>query len=259
MPDAYLVPTLVTLRSEFNRLNPDRDKRTDGWIADAEHVAGGTSKHIPDAQGRVRALDVDKTGPWGSSAVTFDSLVGHVVQRHRTNDLNCLQNVIWNRRIASESWGWTWRDYIGSNAHTEHGHFEARLYDFTGSFGLVTRFGDDMTKEEFIAFFRDAVKDPAVRLEMARAIATTDNVVRLDGAAGQPADAGLQSLVRWPGAGWMEKVKDQVNGLESSVRSSQTATLDALATIIDKLNEGDNPPDNPPTSTTAAAKSSKAR
>jgi hypothetical protein len=37
MPDAYLVPCLVTLRAEFNSLSPGRDKGADGWIGDTAH------------------------------------------------------------------------------------------------------------------------------------------------------------------------------------------------------------------------------
>ncbi len=37
-----------------------------------------------------------------------------------------LQNVIYNRRIWSRSWGWTAREYTGSNPHDKHAHFSSR-------------------------------------------------------------------------------------------------------------------------------------
>ncbi len=61
---AYLVPSLARLRTEFNQLNPGRDKASDGWIGDAEHQANPTSDHNPDERGAVHAIDVDNTGPW---------------------------------------------------------------------------------------------------------------------------------------------------------------------------------------------------
>lgn len=151
---AVLVPCLDALRTEFNVLNPDRDKSSDGWIGDTSHSAS-ESDHNPDETGNtpyedsdstdeVHALDIDKTGSWPNGA-TYDQLVNLIVDRHRNGDDWRLQNVIWNRRIASRSWGWTWDDYTGSNPHGEHAHFSA-IYDSnaeksTASWGLVDRWG----------------------------------------------------------------------------------------------------------------------
>ena len=46
------------LREMIDDLYPDRDRRSDGWIADARHMAKGNSDHIPQ-DGIVRAIDVD--------------------------------------------------------------------------------------------------------------------------------------------------------------------------------------------------------
>lgn len=133
-----LVPCLVSLRNEFNQLAPGRDKRSDGSIADAAHVAGGTSDHIGDEQtaalrgkdadkvNEVHAIDVDvdlKKAGWSMSRC-----VQIIVTRHRDGRDNRLQYVIWNRTIWSASWGWTGRVYTGASPHTEHAHFSAR-YD----------------------------------------------------------------------------------------------------------------------------------
>jgi hypothetical protein len=123
MATPYLVPCLVTLRSEFNALSPGRDKGADGWIGDAAHSAR-TSDHNPDALGRVLAVDIDSTGPW---PVPFDGLVESL----RADDR--LEYIIWNRRIASRDQGWTWRTYTGTaDPHTNHAHFSAR-HDHTGN------------------------------------------------------------------------------------------------------------------------------
>lgn len=131
-----LVPCLVSLRAEFNALAPDRDKASDGSIADAAHVAGGTSDHIADEstagmrgkdaddRNEVHAIDVDKDlhrDDW-----SMEKAVAIIVTRHRSGRDDRLQNVIYNRRIWSRSWNWTARAYTGSNPHDKHAHFSAR-------------------------------------------------------------------------------------------------------------------------------------
>lgn len=134
MASWILVPCLVTLRNEFNVLAPSRDKASDGSIGDAAH-ASSSSDHNPDETGatpyedadnrnEVHAIDVDidlrKSG-W-----TMAKAVEIIVTRHRTGADDRLQNVIYNRRIWSRSWGWTARSYTGSNPHDKHAHFSSR-------------------------------------------------------------------------------------------------------------------------------------
>ena len=134
MASWVLVPCLVSLRNEFNLLSPARDKASDGAIGDTSHSAS-SSDHNPDESGNtpyddsddideVHAIDVDsdlKKAGW-----TMTKCVEIVVTRHREGRDNRLQNVIYNRRIWSRSWGWTAREYTGASAHTEHAHFSAR-------------------------------------------------------------------------------------------------------------------------------------
>jgi hypothetical protein len=129
-----LVPCLVSLRTEFNTLAPVRDKASDGSIGNAAHAAE-PSDHNPDETGRtptkdadhlneVHAIDVDddlRRAGW-----TMDKCLEIIITRHRTGADNRLQNVIYNRRIWSRSWGWTARAYNGASPHTEHAHFSAR-------------------------------------------------------------------------------------------------------------------------------------
>lgn len=127
-PSPYLVEPLVQLRTEFNSLNPKRDKASDGWIGDVVHQ-GEVSDHNPDSQGRVLALDIDSTGPWPKS---FDSYVQAIVARQKAGFDGRLEYVIWNRHIASRSSKWVWETYTGtSDPHTGHAHFSAR-HDHTG-------------------------------------------------------------------------------------------------------------------------------
>ncbi len=55
---AKLCAAGVQLREQIDDDYPDRDRKSDGWIADARHIAKGNSDHIP-VDGIVRALDID--------------------------------------------------------------------------------------------------------------------------------------------------------------------------------------------------------
>lgn len=133
-----LIPCLVALRAEFNLLSPARDRGADGSIGDSSHTS--TSDHSPDedslplrprdpdSNNEVHALDIDSTGPWPGS---FDAVIRRLVARERaeyesTTMVGRLQYVIWDRRIASRSWGWAWQSYTGADPHTNHAHFSAR-------------------------------------------------------------------------------------------------------------------------------------
>ena len=166
MASWILVPCLVTLRSEFNALAPGRDKASDGSIGDTAH-SQSSSDHNPDETGstpyedadsinEVHAIDVDKD--LRRSGWTMLKAVEVIVVRHRQGRDNRLQNVIYNRRIWSRSWGWTARAYTGANAHTQHAHFSARYTTAqerdTRPWGLLEAEDDDMatiTQSDFNA------------------------------------------------------------------------------------------------------------
>src|SRR5688572_25663599 len=97
-----LVPSLVALRTEFNRLFPGRDKTSDGWIGDTAHSAT-KSDHNPDLRGLVHAIDVDRDL---RGDVTMAQVVDLIVTRCRTGRERRLTYVIFDSRIASASRGW---------------------------------------------------------------------------------------------------------------------------------------------------------
>lgn len=113
--DWYLAPSLAALFREVDARWPHRDHGSDGAKGDAAH-AGTQSDHNPDwsAGGVVRAIDVDKDG------IVVDDLLAAVVGDHR------VWYVIWNRRIASATYGWVWKPYAGSNPHTGHVHISIK-------------------------------------------------------------------------------------------------------------------------------------
>jgi hypothetical protein len=134
MTSWVLVADLGSLRNEFNVLSPGRDKASDGSIGDTAH-AEESSDHNPDETGttpyedpdninEVHAIDVDSDlrKPGWDMQRCVDIIVG----RHKNGEDSRLQNVIYNHRIWSRSWGWTAHSYTGTSAHTEHAHFSSR-------------------------------------------------------------------------------------------------------------------------------------
>lgn len=155
-----LVPCLVSLRNEFNQLAPNRDKGSDGSIGDTSHSAS-SSDHNPDETGNTPSEDADSKNEVHAIDVDADlrktdwsmaRAVNVIRLRHKDGKDDRLQNIIWNRRIASRSWGWTWRDYTGSNPHDKHAHFSARYTtaqeNDTRPWGLLE---DDMPTVDEIA------------------------------------------------------------------------------------------------------------
>jgi hypothetical protein len=130
---ATLVPCLVKLRTELNRVAPDRDKASDGAAGDAAHQ-GRVSDHNDDEAGRVPIKDADKTpeihavdldADLRRPGLTMEDVVQHTLARCRTGEEKRLRYVIYNRRIWEASNGWRQRAYTGDNPHTQHAHFSS--------------------------------------------------------------------------------------------------------------------------------------
>lgn len=142
MARAFLVPSGVNLRDEFNMINPKRDKSSDGWIGDQHHKIT-VSSHNPLDDGAVEALDVDVDG------VPMARIVAWLVARCKAGAETRLQYIIYRRTIWSRSWGWTAREYHGSNPHTRHAHFNFRTGTpgrRAGSWGIADKFGPHAVK-----------------------------------------------------------------------------------------------------------------
>jgi len=131
--------SLLALRREINARWPNRDRRTDGTIGDANHCGPGKrSDHCPNSAGVVRALDVDVDG------IPAGWLAEHVRRRGADGDRRLANGgyVIFNRRVASWSYDWRWRIYNGASPHTDHIHISVSLdasgYDASGAWGVRT-------------------------------------------------------------------------------------------------------------------------
>lgn len=135
MADWIVVPSLVRLRSDFNAVAPDRDKTSDGSVADKAHYAAGNSDHIPDEEAAaLRGKDADKVNEVHAIDVdvdlhepglTMEMVVQHLVARCRAGLEDRLRYIIYNRRIWEADNGWKLRAYTGANPHDKHAHFSA--------------------------------------------------------------------------------------------------------------------------------------
>jgi len=115
---AYLVQSLVNLRSEIDSRWPSRDRRTDGWYADPK--VRTSYGHNPDGKGAVHAIDVDKDG------IDPDWIINNIYRAGFH-----LWYIIWNRGIWDTQHGWKREAYHGANPHTDHLHIEV-FHDAAG-------------------------------------------------------------------------------------------------------------------------------
>lgn len=133
MASWVLVPCLGKLRSEFNKIAPERDTTSDGTIGDEAHQAsmsdhnddevGNVPIHDVDKKHEVHALDVDVD--LREPGLSMEEVVQFLLKRCRSGAESRLRYIIYNRRIWSESNGWRQKDYTGANAHDHHAHFSS--------------------------------------------------------------------------------------------------------------------------------------
>lgn len=132
-----LVPCLVKLRDEINRIAPNRSKTSDGTIGDEAHQER-TSDHNDDEVGKVpvkdadskhevHALDVDKD--LNQPGLTMHDIVNHTLARCRRDNSDPenearLTYIIWDGFIYQAP-SWKKVKYTGDNQHKEHAHFSA--------------------------------------------------------------------------------------------------------------------------------------
>ena len=130
------------LREQFDDTFPDRDRTSDGWIADARHVAAGKSDHIPSIDSKtVRAIDVDRDVSGKAKPDLMPDIADQIRLCAKAGDKR-ISYVIFNGRIASSRLGWRWRKYSGSNPHKHHCHISfTPKGDTDGSFFFIPMLG----------------------------------------------------------------------------------------------------------------------
>jgi len=131
----------VQLREQFDNSFPDRDRTSDGWIADARHLAAGTSDHIADPKtGIVHAIDVDRD----VSGKTKPDLMPDIADQLRTlaKSDKRIKYIIFAGQIASAKSLWRWKPYSGINKHDHHCHISfTSKGDEDGSFFNIPLLG----------------------------------------------------------------------------------------------------------------------
>ena len=107
------------LREQIDDDYPDRQRHSDGWVADARHVAKGNSDHIPDARGIVRALDID--ADLNAHKEEAYALVEKIRKCAKRGDKR-IKYIIYDDQIMSPIMNWKRRKYRGANPHRSHFH-----------------------------------------------------------------------------------------------------------------------------------------
>lgn len=108
------------LREQIDDAFGDRDRTSDGWIGDTRHAAR-PSDHNPDANGWVRAIDVDRDLSGKPKPDIMPDLADQIRLAGKSGEKR-ISYVIFDGRIASSRLNWRWRKYTGSNKHNHHCH-----------------------------------------------------------------------------------------------------------------------------------------
>jgi hypothetical protein len=122
----HLAGSLVSLRNGVNAHWPKRDKRSDGGIGDARHLAlpPGSTDHAPWLNNTVRAYDFDTDGidaAWFAEQLRLAGLAGDRRLAGRTGSTDDNGYVIHNRHITAPDFS-RWVAYDGEDPHTGHVH-----------------------------------------------------------------------------------------------------------------------------------------
>ena len=128
------------LREQIDDAFPDRDRTTDGWIGDTRHAAR-PSDHNPDANGWVRAIDVDRDLSGKAKPDIMPDLADQIRIAGKSGEIR-IAYVIFDGRIASSRLNWRWRKYTGSNKHNHHCHISfTKKGDEDGSYFNIPLLG----------------------------------------------------------------------------------------------------------------------
>jgi hypothetical protein len=108
-------------RSQVDDHYSDRDRTSDGWVADARHMARGNSDHIPTVDGYVYALDIDRDLS-GKAKPDLMPDFADQIRIAAKNGEKRIKYIIFDGKIASPILRWKFRPYKGANAHRHHLH-----------------------------------------------------------------------------------------------------------------------------------------
>lgn len=128
------------LREQIDDAFPDRDRTSDGWVGDTRHAAR-PSDHNPDANGWVRAIDVDRDLSGKAKPDIMPDLADQIRLAGKSGEKR-IAYIIFDGRIASPRLNWRWRKYTGSNKHNHHCHISfTKKGDEDGSYFNIPLLG----------------------------------------------------------------------------------------------------------------------
>ena len=136
-----LSKSAIQLREQIDDAFPGRDRTSDGWIGDTRH-ASRKSDHNPDAQGWVRAIDVDRDlNGKGRKPDLMPDLVDQIRLAAKSGDKR-ISYIIFDGKIASSKKAWAWRPYDGINKHNHHAHISFTVRgDYDNAFFNIPMIG----------------------------------------------------------------------------------------------------------------------
>ena len=136
-----LSKSAIQLREQIDDCFPDRDRASDGWIADARHMRSGKpSDHIPN-QGWVRVIDIDRDLSGQAKPDIMPDLADEI-RIYAKKERKRISYIIFDGRIASGLFAWKWRAYKGANKHNHHVHISFKKEaDNDGSFFQIPMLG----------------------------------------------------------------------------------------------------------------------
>lgn len=116
---AKLCKAGIQLREQIDDLYLDRDRKSDGWVADLRHSTR-KSDHNPDPKsGIVRAIDIDAN--LGKHPEEVYDLVEKIRKCAKRGDKR-IAYIIHDGKISSPILNWKKRKYRGTNPHRAHFH-----------------------------------------------------------------------------------------------------------------------------------------
>ena len=128
------------LREQIDDAFADRDRTSDGWVGDTRH-ATRPSDHNPDANGWVRAIDVDRDLSGKAKPDIMPDLADQIRLAGKSGESR-ISYVIFDGRIASSRLNWRWRKYKGANKHNHHCHISfTKKGDEDGSYFNIPLLG----------------------------------------------------------------------------------------------------------------------
>ena len=133
----------IQLRNQVDDTYPSRDRTSDGWIGDTRHAAR-PSDHNPDANGWVRAIDLDRDLSGRAKPDLMPDLADQLRLLCKSKREKRIAYIIFDGRIASSKKSWEWRTYEGSNKHNHHMHVSfTKEADLLGEFFQVPMLGGE--------------------------------------------------------------------------------------------------------------------